>query len=63
MISHLNLLDAMGTMPARFVAELFDAEAFDPSAEGVSFSILIMNALTPLINRFTQPKPFGKVKK
>lgn len=32
MISHLNLLDAMGTMPARFVAELFDAEAFDPSA-------------------------------
>ena len=31
--------------------------------EGVSFSILIMNALTPLINRFTQPKPFGKVKK
>ena len=31
--------------------------------EGVSFSILIMNGLTPLINRFTQPKPFGKVKK
>jgi len=27
--------------------------------EGVSFSILIMNALVPLINRFTQPKPFG----
>ncbi|MBQ6465513.1 MAG: hypothetical protein IJJ43_04525 [Oscillospiraceae bacterium] len=25
--------------------------------------MLIMNALTPLINRFTQPKPFGKVKK
>ena len=31
--------------------------------EGVSFSILVMNALTPLINRFTQPKPFGKVEK
>ena len=31
--------------------------------EGVSFSILVMNAFTPLINRFTQPKPFGKVKK
>lgn len=28
--------------------------------EGVSFSILIMNAFTPLINRWTQPKPFGK---
>lgn len=28
--------------------------------EGVSFAILIMNAVTPLINRFTQPKPFGK---
>ena len=27
--------------------------------EGVSFAILIMNAITPLINRFTQPKPFG----
>ena len=28
--------------------------------EGVSFAILIMNALTPLINRYTQPKPFGR---
>ncbi len=27
--------------------------------EGVSFSILIMNALTPLINRFTRPRTFG----
>jgi len=27
--------------------------------EGVSFSILIMNALTPLIDRFTAGKPFG----
>ena len=27
--------------------------------EGVSFAILIMNALCPLINRWTQPKPFG----
>lgn len=30
--------------------------------EGVSFSILIMNAFTPLINRFTQPRPFGAKK-
>ena len=28
--------------------------------EGVSFAILMMNAATPLINRFTQPKPFGR---
>ena len=28
--------------------------------EGVSFAILIMNALCPLINRWTQPKAFGK---
>ena len=28
--------------------------------EGVSFAILIMNAVTPLINRFTQPRPFGR---
>jgi electron transport complex protein RnfD len=27
--------------------------------EGVAFSILIMNALVPLINRATQPKRFG----
>jgi len=27
--------------------------------EGCSFAILIMNAVCPLINRFTQPKPFG----
>ncbi len=31
--------------------------------EGVSFSILIMNALTPLINNFTRPVKFGEVKK
>lgn len=27
--------------------------------EGVSFAILIMNAFTPLISRWTQPRPFG----
>ena len=27
--------------------------------EGCSFAILIMNAFCPLINRWTQPKPFG----
>ena len=29
--------------------------------EGVSFSILLMNALTPLIDRMSMPKPFGYV--
>jgi Na+-translocating ferredoxin:NAD+ oxidoreductase RnfD subunit len=28
-------------------------------AEGVSFSILIMNILTPYIDRFTETKPLG----
>ena len=28
--------------------------------EGCSFAILIMNAVCPLINRWTQPRPFGK---
>jgi electron transport complex protein RnfD len=32
---------------------------FGSYPEGCSFAILIMNALTPLINRFTQPKAFG----
>lgn len=31
--------------------------------EGVSYSILIMNGFTPLINRYTLPRRFGEVKK
>ena len=31
--------------------------------EGVSFSILIMNAFTPLIDRYTKGRPFGMPKK
>jgi len=31
--------------------------------EGVSFSILFMNALTPLIDKFTKPKVLGEIKK
>lgn len=31
--------------------------------EGVSFSILLMNVLTPLIDRWTVPKKFGEVRK
>ena len=31
--------------------------------EGVSFAILLMNALVPHINRGLKPKLFGKVKK
>lgn len=30
--------------------------------EGVSYSILLMNVATPLIERFTRPKVFGEVK-
>ncbi|HZL08953.1 MAG TPA: RnfABCDGE type electron transport complex subunit D [Prolixibacteraceae bacterium] len=30
--------------------------------EGVSFAILIMNAMVPLLNRFIKPKRFGQVK-
>ena len=32
---------------------------FGSYPEGCSFAILVMNAVTPLINRWTQPKPFG----
>jgi electron transport complex protein RnfD len=31
--------------------------------EGVTFAILIMNAVTPIIDRFTVPQQFGGVKK
>ena len=30
-------------------------------AEGVAFSILFMNALTPLIDRYIRPKPYGYI--
>ena len=31
--------------------------------DGMSFAILIMNAVTPLINKYVKPKRFGEVKK
>lgn len=36
---------------------------FGTYPEGVSYSILIMNILTPLIDRYVKPTPFGVVKK
>ncbi|MDD3410556.1 MAG: RnfABCDGE type electron transport complex subunit D [Eubacteriales bacterium] len=42
---------------------LFVIRAYNPSyPEGCSFGILFMNVLTPLIDKFTAPKPFGYVK-
>ena len=35
---------------------------FGSLPEGVSFSILLMNILTPHIENLTAPKPFGTVK-
>jgi len=35
---------------------------FGSYPEGVSFSILFMNALTPLIDRYTPKKAFGERK-
>ena len=36
---------------------------FGAYPEGVSFAILIMNAVTPLLNTYVKPKRFGAVKK
>ena len=36
---------------------------FGGMPEGVAFSILFMNALTPLIDRYVKIKPYGLVKK
>jgi electron transport complex protein RnfD len=36
---------------------------FGAYPEGVSFAILIMNAFTPLINKYIKPKRFGELKK
>lgn len=41
----------------------FVIRVFGGYPEGVSFAIIIMNILTPLIERFTIPKSFGEVKK
>ena len=35
---------------------------YGSNPEGVSFAILLMNILTPYINRFTRTKPFGGIK-
>ena len=37
----------------------FVLRIFGPAAEGVSYSIIIANLLVPLIERITEPKPFG----
>ena len=33
---------------------------YGPSAEGVSYAIIISNLLVPIIEKYTMPKPFGK---
>ncbi len=42
---------------------LFVIRAFANYPEGCSFAILLMNVATPMINKFTMPRPFGEVKK
>ena len=42
---------------------LFVIRAFCNYPEGCSFAILFMNVMTPMIDRFTAPRPFGEVKK
>ena len=39
----------------------FVIRRFGGYPEGVCYSILLMNIVTPLIDRFTKPKPFGAV--
>ena len=41
---------------------LFVLRAYASYPEGCSFAILFMNVVTPLIDKFTMPKPFGEVK-
>jgi electron transport complex protein RnfD len=41
----------------------FCIRKFGGYPEGVSYSILIMNLFTPLIDRYVRPKMYGKVKK
>ncbi len=41
----------------------FVIRRFGGYPEGASYSIMLMNVATPLIDRWTQPRPFGLVKK
>ncbi|HIR77465.1 MAG TPA: RnfABCDGE type electron transport complex subunit D [Candidatus Egerieenecus merdigallinarum] len=41
---------------------LFAIRAYASYPEGCSFAILLMNVATPLIDKYTMPKPFGEVK-
>lgn len=41
---------------------LFVIRAYASYPEGCSFAILLMNMATPLIDKYTMPKPFGEVK-
>lgn len=41
----------------------FAIRVFGGYPEGVSFAIILMNIVTPIIERFTIPKAFGEVKK
>ena len=41
---------------------LFVIRAYASYPEGCSFAILLMNVATPLIDKYTMPKPFGEVK-
>ena len=41
----------------------FAIRKFGSYTEGVSFAILLMNLVTPIIERFTTVKPFGEVRK
>lgn len=41
---------------------LFVIRTYASYPEGCSFAILLMNVATPLIDKYTMPKPFGEVK-
>ena len=56
---------ATGVLSTLWAAGVFTMliRMFASLPEGVSYSIVLMNILVPLIERFTLPKPFGSQKK
>ena len=62
----VRLINAFGLIPVILCNGLYgffpDRIPFGVYPEGVSFSILIMNILTPLIDRYVRPRPFGAKK-
>jgi Na+-translocating ferredoxin:NAD+ oxidoreductase subunit D len=53
-----RILFAIGCAVLTFIFRVYSS-----NAEGITYAVLLMNSVSPMIDRLTKPKPFGYVKK